>query len=223
MSRIASTISLVSVVVIGAVMWPNASMGAPTLGPTAYLPYVGKKVPIVAPYVQPNYSTYTDAQGREHIVGEVFNPNNAPLSQIYISVAGESPALTYPYIQSVQAHQAGCFNTPLGASGLNLRPEVTSYSEDGWALPPLSISSNSAYDPASKSYTVSGQVANIVGGTRKSAVLVATAYDSSERVIGCIFDLIQLDAQNPVGFSLIFSDHDYASVSRYVLQAGSFS
>ena len=181
-----------------------------------------------------NSSMYIEKSEIEilHIVGEIANNSPDPIHNLSITAllypANGTTAITTihasPFISALAPGEKTCFNLYLEKPRTYARYELTELSYEVGAEPSSTFETRqvtAGWDEDNDWYMLSGQVQNTGKTPFADVRVIATLYDSNNKVIGCDQTFVLYEGENPfsVGtFSLYFMDQLYNQVSSYRLQ-----
>ena len=167
-----------------------------------------------------------------HIVGEIANNSSDSIHNLSITAllypANGTTAITTihasPFISAVAPGEKTCFNLYLEKPRTYARYEFAKLSYEVGAEPTSTFETrqlNAGWDEDNDWYMLSGEVQNTGETPFADVRVIATLYDSNNKVIGCDQTFVLYESENPfsVGtFSLYFMDQLYNQVSTYRLQ-----
>ena len=181
-----------------------------------------------------NSSMYIEKSEIEilHIVGEIANDSPDPIHNISLTALlypanGTTAVSTIhasPFVTALAPGEKTCFNLYLEKPKAYARYELTGLNYEVGTEPTSTFETrqiSAAWDEDNDWYMLSGQVQNTGKTPFADVRVVATLYDSNNKVIGCDQTFVLYESENPfsVGtFSLYFMDQLYNQVSSYRLQ-----
>jgi len=181
-----------------------------------------------------NSSMYIEKSEIEilHIVGEIANNSPDPIHNISLTAllypANGTTAISTihasPFITALAPGEKTCFNLHLEKPKTYARYELTGLNYEVGAEPSSTFETRqvtAGWDEDNDWYMLSGQVQNVSTTPFADVRVIATLYDSNNKVIGCDQTFVLYDSENPFSagtFSLYFMDQLYNQVSTYRLQ-----
>jgi hypothetical protein len=181
-----------------------------------------------------NSSMYIEKSEIEilHIVGEIANNSPDPIHNISLTAllypANGTTAISTihasPFISALAPGEKTCFNLYLEKPKAYARYELTGLKYEVGTEPTSAFETRqvtAGWDEDNDWYMLSGQVQNTGKTPFADVRVIATLYDSNNKVIGCDQTFVLYESENPFSagtFSLYFMDQLYNQVSTYRLQ-----
>jgi len=181
-----------------------------------------------------NSSMYIEKSEIEilHIVGEIANDSPDPIHKISLTALlypanGTTAVSTIhasPFVTALAPGEKTCFNLYLEKPKAYARYELTGLNYEVGTEPTSTFETRqitAAWDEDNDWYMLSGQVQNTGKTPFADVRVIATLYDSNNKVIGCDQTFVLYEEENPFSagtFSLYFMDQLYNQVSTYRLQ-----
>ena len=217
---------------------PALASSAPSSPLLLFLPLIVKSLAPGSIVILPNHFGYVDTGCRAVVVGEAQNTTNQHLKWPWVdtdfldssgNIVGTSGGwIGSPYSGNLPGNTKGCFRASalsrFDFASYRFREPTAKGAGRGFLYVAVSSSSGS-YDSGTGRYTIDGLLRNETGTNLTTALVLATLYDASGKVVGCqgvyTYQPPIITGQS-VPFQITFQGRNYSDVASYQLQTDGF-